>query len=575
MIGNDRMIYRRGASQSATFVVAASDSLHQGYADYVCDGVDDQVEIQAAIDALPSKDGYQYDSFDAQGSWTPEYDTTISVDADDKVEGTGSLKLVTSTNYLAIHKDVSDLDLSDYKEITLSLKTDTIGTDKVALVLTDTSDVNGYLMVDTYNTRWITQPFQLDRFVNDVPDLEHIKKIRFVFYTTDTAEAHVDDLRFLKEGEGSMGKIEFMEGTYNISDPIIAKSGVYEGCGEGTHFVSSSDFGPIFQVEHRHDVMIKNICVDGADINPTATKIGLINLLDSTNVDVSGVLALNSRMIGIRANNCKNLRIAGCTVNHSSTTQRSGIRVCESDHCIVINNILYGVNASIGLCCPRDYTVSNNKIYDSSYSRGAIWLGTYYRDSYNVLIKDNIITSTGPGICLIGNGGGGYNLSRVRIEGNIIDSSDAGIDNDEMSIAPSDSVLTSIKLNNNIIVNAATGIKIGNYGTIDINVFDNIFESCSVPVNISAGVTTDIWRNKGYVTENSGTATIVSGTTSIVVDHGLDVTPSAGDIMVTPMGSLGSASYFYIDTFTSTQFTIHTNADPGANVDFAWKAIVL
>ena len=39
---------------SATFVVAASDSLHKERADYVCPGVDDQVVIQAAIDALPS-----------------------------------------------------------------------------------------------------------------------------------------------------------------------------------------------------------------------------------------------------------------------------------------------------------------------------------------------------------------------------------------------------------------------------------------------------------------------------------------------------------------------------------------
>ena len=38
-------------SQSRILVVAAADSLHSGYADFVCDGVDDQVEIQAAIDA--------------------------------------------------------------------------------------------------------------------------------------------------------------------------------------------------------------------------------------------------------------------------------------------------------------------------------------------------------------------------------------------------------------------------------------------------------------------------------------------------------------------------------------------
>ena len=43
--------------KAATFVVAASDSLHKERADYVCDGVDDQVEIQAALDALPAYGG--------------------------------------------------------------------------------------------------------------------------------------------------------------------------------------------------------------------------------------------------------------------------------------------------------------------------------------------------------------------------------------------------------------------------------------------------------------------------------------------------------------------------------------
>ena len=38
-------------NQSATFVVSASDSLYKERADYVCDGVDDQVEIDAAIKA--------------------------------------------------------------------------------------------------------------------------------------------------------------------------------------------------------------------------------------------------------------------------------------------------------------------------------------------------------------------------------------------------------------------------------------------------------------------------------------------------------------------------------------------
>ena len=43
--------------RAATYVVAASDSAHEYEADYICDGTADQVQIQAAIDALPATGG--------------------------------------------------------------------------------------------------------------------------------------------------------------------------------------------------------------------------------------------------------------------------------------------------------------------------------------------------------------------------------------------------------------------------------------------------------------------------------------------------------------------------------------
>jgi hypothetical protein len=43
--------------QGPTFIVAASDSLHPERADYVCNGVNDQVEIQAALDGIPTCGG--------------------------------------------------------------------------------------------------------------------------------------------------------------------------------------------------------------------------------------------------------------------------------------------------------------------------------------------------------------------------------------------------------------------------------------------------------------------------------------------------------------------------------------
>ncbi|GAI41416.1 unnamed protein product, partial [marine sediment metagenome] len=43
--------------RAATFVVAASDSEHKFEADYFCNGTDDQVQINAALAALPATGG--------------------------------------------------------------------------------------------------------------------------------------------------------------------------------------------------------------------------------------------------------------------------------------------------------------------------------------------------------------------------------------------------------------------------------------------------------------------------------------------------------------------------------------
>lgn len=74
------------------------------------------------------------------------------------------------------------------------------------------------------------------------------------------------------------------------------------------------------------------------------------------------------------------------------------------------------------------------------------------------------------------------------------------------------------------------------------------------------------------LSQNSGTATIASGTTSIVVNHGLYTTPPY--VQVTPMSGLGSAAKWWVDTVTATQLTIHTDVNPAANVTFAWHADV-
>jgi len=90
-------------------------------------------------------------------------------------------------------------------------------------------------------------------------------------------------------------------------------------------------------------------------------------------------------------------------------------------------------------------------------------------------------------------------------------------------------------------------------------------------------VSTLIRNNKGFVTEKGGVATILSGTTSIVVNHGLDVTPNPSDTKIvmseSPTNDPGNT---FVNNFTSTQFTINSRNDPGAsNLDFGWQVAVL
>jgi len=81
----------------------------------------------------------------------------------------------------------------------------------------------------------------------------------------------------------------------------------------------------------------------------------------------------------------------------------------------------------------------------------------------------------------------------------------------------------------------------------------------------------------GHVTENSGTGSIVNGQTTDVITHGLAVTPTVDDIAITlaenPTNTPGA---IWVDTIGATTFKVNCENDPGATgLDFGWKAIVL
>ena len=76
--------------------------------------------------------------------------------------------------------------------------------------------------------------------------------------------------------------------------------------------------------------------------------------------------------------------------------------------------------------------------------------------------------------------------------------------------------------------------------------------------------------NRGWVIENSGTAAVLSGNSSVVVNHGLSDVPT--NVQLTFAGPQDGGAYAYAGSFTSTQFTITYSTTAGANRDFFWKA---
>lgn len=60
--------------------------------------------------------------------------------------------------------------------------------------------------------------------------------------------------------------------------------------------------------------------------------------------------------------------------------------------------------------------------------------------------------------------------------------------------------------------------------------------------------------------------------TTTLVNHGLAATPKLSDISIANNGGWGAASSFWVTNPTSTQFTVNTNANPGAGVLIGFRA---
>jgi hypothetical protein len=89
----------------------------------------------------------------------------------------------------------------------------------------------------------------------------------------------------------------------------------------------------------------------------------------------------------------------------------------------------------------------------------------------------------------------------------------------------------------------------------------------------ATGTNRHVTNNIGFVTKNSGSATILNGTLSIVVNHGLAGQPLSEDIIITPR--LLPTVAVFVSALSATTFTIEAGGIVGADTAFNWVATIL
>jgi len=184
----------------------------------------------------------------------------------------------------------------------------------------------------------------------------------------------------------------------------------------------------------------------------------------------------------------QNNRVIGCVAGY--------IRICQSDDSTVTGNIVIvpkittETTGGIAICCPRNVICSQNIIIGGGKSegRGAIWVGAFYRDSYNCKITDNIISNEfiagRSGITMIGGGVYQWNVDNIEISRNIVYGIlDAPcIGNAEMADATGNWSWANVRISGNTLSDGSYGIRMGDIGNCSLEVYvgDNDISDTSV-----------------------------------------------------------------------------------------------
>jgi len=280
-----------------------------------------------------------------------------------------------------------------------------------------------------------------------------------------------------------------------------------------------------------------NVCLNN--------EYGGIGVNGASQLTLTGNICAGAAQYGIRINNSTAITASEIVVsgNRIKGATTAGLTAENYEQLQLLGNHIQSCTIGLLMSGVKDITVQNNVVSGSLQHGVQFTAGT----NQNVIFTGNLIRASGQTTANTYDNLTG-NAVYCVLSGNRLDGASARYG-----------------------INAA-----GSSWTIIGNALDNSGTTGLINDTTSGGGAR-IRNNGGYITEAVGTATINSGSTSVVVNHGCSKTPGLGSITVTlgenPTNTAGDV---WISSIGATQFTINCRNNPGAsNLDVGWKVLII
>lgn len=301
---------------------------------------------------------------------------------------------------------------------------------------------------------------------------------------------------------------------------------------------------------------------------------GATNELYDVLISNNGVYSTTNQGVGIR--------ITGTAAKYRVTVSGNKIRDMDSNgihfntvtSSIVSNNeVVYtlggnkaGSGEGIDIYASTKCTITGNYSAGHKHATHGTGISLDTGGSYNSVVGNFCELNSHDGIRI-------WNSSYNLVDSNVLkDNGENGVKIDGTGTTSYNTIRSNHAYDSGAAVQdyGIRELNTGNYSNIELN---TVYGNTTAQIN-TVGANTKVRRNDGYATENSSTATVANTTTSIVVNHVLATTPTRVILTLTN-NPTNDPQVYWVDTLTTTQFTIHTKVDPGATgAIFNWRATV-